>query len=172
MGACRRCSLWQGMMNDNSVVAAPRSGFWKKTWRLIWPYMRSNEWKSAWLLLVAVIGLSLFGIYVDVQFNFWHRDFYNLLQQKDLSPTPVVLFGRELITVNHFAYMIGKFTLLAFTSIVSAVYAFYLQQVLQIRWRRWITARLTQRWRANRVYYRLQLQDWGTDNPEQRIQAD
>jgi len=158
-------------MNDSSV-AAPRSGFWKKTWRLVWPYLRSNEWKSAWLLLIAVVVLSLFGIYLDVQFNFWHRDFYNLLQQKDLSPTPVVLFGRELITVNYFAYMIGKFTLLAFMSIVSAVYAFYLQQVLQIRWRRWITARLTQRWLANRAYYRLQLQDYGTDNPEQRIQAD
>ena len=159
-------------MNDTSVLAAPRSGFWTKTWRLIWPYLRSSEWKSAWLLLIAVIGLSLFGIYLDVQFNFWHRDFYNLLQQKDLSPTPVVLFGHALITINHFAYMICKFTLLAFISIVSAVYAFYLQQVLQIRWRKWVTARLTQRWLANRAYYRLQLQDYGTDNPEQRIQAD
>ena len=159
-------------MTDNSVVTAPQAGFWKKTWRLVWPYMHSEQWKSAWGLLIAVIGLALFGIYLDVQFNFWHRDFYNLLQQKDLSPAPVVFFGNELFVVNHFIYMLGKFTILAFTSIASAVYAFYLQQVLQIRWRKWITVRLTQRWLANRAYYRLQLQDYGTDNPEQRIQAD
>jgi hypothetical protein len=46
-------------MTDNSVVATPEAGFWNKTWRLIWPYFKSEEWMSAWALLVAVIGLSL-----------------------------------------------------------------------------------------------------------------
>ena len=56
-------------MTDNSVVAAPVTGFWKKTWRLIWPYFKSEEWKSAWLLLVVVISLSLAGVYVAVSYT-------------------------------------------------------------------------------------------------------
>ncbi|MGH2406219.1 MAG: ABC transporter ATP-binding protein/permease, partial [bacterium] len=36
----------------------------------------------------------------------------------------------------------------------------------------WLTRRYTQEWLANQAYYRLELKDYGTDNPEQRIQDD
>ncbi len=35
-----------------------------------------------------------------------------------------------------------------------------------------MTHRLMHRWLDNRAYYRLQLQNYGTDNPEQRIEQD
>ena len=159
-------------MTDKSVVVAPQAGFWKKTWRLCWPYFKSEEWKSAWLLLVVVIGLSLAGVYVAVLINTWYGNFYNELQAKDLTPTPVTIGTYEFFTLNRFFYRMGQFTILAFFAIVIAVYRVYLQQILEIRWRRWMTHRLMGRWLANRSYYRLQLQDYGTDNPEQRIEAD
>jgi len=159
-------------MTDNSVVVAPQAHFWKKTWRLAWPYFKSEEWKSAWLLLVVVISLSLGGVYVAVLINTWYGNFYNELQAKDLTPTPVTIGGYEFFTLNRFFYRMGQFTILAFFAIVIAVYRIYLQQILEIRWRRWMTHRLMGRWLANRSYYRLQLQDYGTDNPEQRIEAD
>ncbi|HET6619694.1 MAG TPA: ABC transporter ATP-binding protein/permease [Dongiaceae bacterium] len=159
-------------MTDNSVVVAPQAGFWKKTWRLTWPYFKSEEWKSAWLLLVVVIGLSLAGVYVAVLINTWYGEFYTALQNKDLTLTPVKIGSYELFSLNRFFYMMGKFTLLAFLTIIVAVYRIYLQQILEIRWRRWMTHRTMGRWLANRAYYRLQLQDYGTDNPEQRIEAD
>jgi putative ATP-binding cassette transporter len=159
-------------MTDTSVVAAPVTGFWKKTWRLIWPYFKSEEWKSAWILLVAVVGLSLAGVYIAVWFNTWYGDFNNALQQKDLTPTPLAIFGFELIVLNRFLQLMAMFTIIALIAIVIAVYRIYLQQVLEIRWRRWMTHRLMARWLAERAYYRLQLQDYGTDNPEQRIEAD
>ena len=159
-------------MTDNSVVAAPVHGFWKKTWRLIWPYFKSEEWKSAWLLLVVVIGLSLASVYVAVLFNTWYGNFYNELQAKDLTPTPVTIGSYELFTINRFLYRMGQFTILAFFAIVIAVYRVYLQQILEIRWRRWMTHRLMHRWLSDRAYYRLQLQNYGTDNPEQRIEQD
>ncbi|MEZ5831532.1 MAG: ABC transporter ATP-binding protein/permease [Dongiaceae bacterium] len=159
-------------MTDNSLVVAPQTGFWKKTWRLTWPYFKSEEWKGAWLLLLVIIGLSLASVYVAVLINSWYGDFYNALQKKDLTLTPVTIGSYELFSLNLFFYLMGKFTLLAFFAIVIAVYRIYLQQVLEIRWRRWMTHRLINRWLANRAYYRLQLQDYGTDNPEQRIEAD
>jgi putative ATP-binding cassette transporter len=159
-------------MTDTSVVAAPQTYFWKKTWRLIWPYFRSTEWKSACSLLVAVVALNLGRVYLGVLFNDWNREFYNMLQQKDLSMTPFVLGSIELFQVNKLAYLVGKFTILAIALIIVFVYAIYLAQILELRWRRWMTNDLMTRWLAHRAYYRLELLNYGTDNPEQRIQAD
>jgi vitamin B12/bleomycin/antimicrobial peptide transport system ATP-binding/permease protein len=159
-------------MTDTSVIAAPVHGFWSKVWRLTWPYFRSEEWRSAWVLLIAVVVLSLGRVYISVLLNDWNRDFYNALQQKDLSPTPVILLGHDFGTVSKFIYLIGQFTLIVATLIVVFVYAIYLTQILELRWRRWMTTHLMSRWLAHRTYYRLQLIDYGTDNPEQRIQED
>ncbi|MBQ2246172.1 MAG: ABC transporter ATP-binding protein/permease, partial [Selenomonadales bacterium] len=52
-----------------------------------------------------------------------------------------------------------------------AVYALYLRQMLEIKWRRWMTRQYLERWLDNRMYYRLQLSG-GTDNPDQRISED
>ena len=159
-------------MTENSVVTAPVTRFWAKVWRLTWPYFRSDEWRSAWVLLVAVVILNLGRVYLGVLFNEWNREFFNALEQKDLSQTPVVLAWFEFGTVSKFVYLIGKFTLLAAILIVVFVYAVYFAQMLSLRWRRWMTSRLMTQWMAHRAYYRLQLLDYGTDNPEQRIQED
>jgi putative ATP-binding cassette transporter len=53
-----------------------------------------------------------------------------------------------------------------------AVYAYYFRQLLQIRWRRWLTEKYLNEWLDERLYYRLQLTDRGTDNPDQRIAED
>ena len=44
--------------------------------------------------------------------------------------------------------------------------------MLEIRWRRWLTGRYLDEWIGERTYYRLQLTDHGTDNPDQRIADD
>jgi len=46
-----------------------------------------------------------------------------------------------------------------------------LQQVLQLRWRRWLTQRCVATWLAKRGYYHLQL-NGVIDNPDQRIAED
>jgi putative ATP-binding cassette transporter len=159
-------------MTDTSQVATSTTGFWKKTWRLSWPYLRSNEWKSAWILLITVIALSLGTVYLSVVVSYWRRDFYNMLTAKDLHDMPVVVGTVTLFTVDYFYYLIGKFCVLATFWVLTNVYYVYLRQVLQIRWRRWATKHLTERWLSNRAYYRLQLENYGTENPEQRIEAD
>jgi putative ATP-binding cassette transporter len=52
-----------------------------------------------------------------------------------------------------------------------AVYALYLSQMLQIRWRRWLTRRYLGAWLSDRAYYHLDLKS-ATDNPDQRISED
>ena len=72
----------------------------------------------------------------------------------------------------EFTRQIGKFCWLAAAYIILAAYAFYLRQLLQIRWRRWLTEGYLNEWLDGRLYYRLQLTDHGTDNPDQRIAED
>mgnify|MGYP002237533557 CR=1 FL=1 len=61
---------------------------------------------------------------------------------------------------------------LAVIYIILAVYAFYLQQVLVLNWRRWLTNRYIDEWLKNKTYYRLQMFGSDTDNPDQRISED
>ena len=137
------------------MPARPR--FVRDTWGLIKPYWSSEERYSAWLLLAAVIGLTLAMVYMNVQFNAWYNVFYNALQEKNQE--------------EFFRLMI-RFAILAAIYITMAVYAFYLNQMLQIRWRRWMTDVYLKRWLAERTYYRMQLTGAPADNPDQRIAED
>ncbi len=108
-------------------------------------------------LLVTIIVLTLGLVYLSVQFNTWYNDFYNALQDKKQAE-----FFQQML----------KFAVLASIYIVVAVYAFYLNQMLQIRWRRWLTDRYLKEWLSQRTYYRMQLTGKQTDNPDQRIADD
>jgi putative ATP-binding cassette transporter len=126
-------------------------------WTLTRPYWFSEDrWPGRGLLLV-VIGLNLAIVYINVLLNQWNNAFYNALQDKDAA-----VFWSQLV----------RFTWLAALFIVAAVYQLYLNQMLQIRWRRWLTERYLRAWLADGAYYRMQLTAGETDNPDQRIAED
>lgn len=143
---------------NSPPMPKPASRFAADLWQLIRPYWFSSERTSARLLLVGVVGLTLALVYMNVQFNTWYNDFYNSLQNKNR---------------DAFFDAMGKFMVLATIYIVMYVYKIYLQQWLQIRWRRWMTERYLSAWLGNRVYYRMHLsREQTTDNPDQRISED
>jgi vitamin B12/bleomycin/antimicrobial peptide transport system ATP-binding/permease protein len=133
------------------------SVFIRDLWALLRPYWTSEERRIAWLLLIANVVLTLAMVYMTVLFNQWYNLFYNSLQDKAQA---------------EFFHQIGRFCVLATIYIVIAVYRIYLNQMLQIRWRRWLTDRYLEDWLADRTYYRMQLKGDGTDNPDQRIADD
>jgi putative ATP-binding cassette transporter len=139
--------------------------FCRKTWALTKPYFQSEEkWKARGLLL-AIVLLNLAAVYMLVLLNEWNRVFYDAVQEKN---QPV--FWEQL----------GRFTYLAFAFIIIAVYRFYLTQLLEIRWRAWMTGHYLQRWLANKAFYQMELARYAPtgaqpatpDNPDQRIQED
>ncbi|MBV8121380.1 MAG: ABC transporter ATP-binding protein/permease [Alphaproteobacteria bacterium] len=139
------------------MAAASERGFLRQAWALTWPYWKSEEKWSAIALLAAVVGLNLFSVWLNVRFNTWNKDFYDALQEYHWS---------------EFWYQFGIFGVLAFAMIVDAVYSLYLRQILHIRWRRWLTDHYLHNWLDNQNYYRLQLNQAVTDNPDQRISDD
>lgn len=126
-------------------------------WLLAKPYWTSEEKWRALGLLALVIGLSLGIVFMNVQFNSWYNVFYDTLQKLDSAGFKAAIF---------------KFTWLALLYILIAVYAQYFQQMLEVKWRRWLTEHYIGRWMTGQSYYRLQLTDQNTDNPDQRIAED
>ena len=129
-----------------------------RVWALSLPYFQSEEKWRARLLLGACVGLNLGMVYLMVLLNDWNRVFYDALQNRD---------------AEVFWHQLGVFAMLATCFIIVAVYRFYLTQLLQVRWRAWMTRDYLQRWLKGHVFYQLELQSKnGTDNPDQRIQED
>jgi putative ATP-binding cassette transporter len=145
-------------------------------WRLSRPYFRSEERWSAWTLLIAIIGLNLSMVGMDVILNFWNRQFYNSLQSKNWEAFLQLLFTWRRVPGGFLGGIMPGFCGVVVVYILVYVYATYLNQWLQIRWRRWLTGRFLDEWLADRAYYRISLVTdnaaVATDNPDQRIADD
>jgi len=139
------------------MAVVTKRGFLRQAWDLAWPYWNSEEKWTARGLLLAVVALNLITVALNVRLNSWNNDFYDALQQYNWPE-----FWRQF----------AIFGIIAFSLIVVAVYSLYLRQILHIRWRRWLTDRLLRNWLENQSYYRMQLNQAATDNPDQRIQED
>jgi putative ATP-binding cassette transporter len=126
-------------------------------WRLSTPYFRSEDRWPGRLLLGGVIAVELTMVALQVILNQWYNRFYNTLQDHDW---------------NGFVSAVVFFCGLATVYTVVAVYQTYLNQWLQIRWRRWMTQTYLRQWLNSANHYRMQLLGDAADNPDQRIADD
>lgn len=129
----------------------------RTVWRIAAPYFRSEDKWAGRGLLAAVIVIELATVWINVLLNSWNNRFYNALQEHNWDS-----FVSELI----------YFTVIVTIFIVIAVYQLYLNQWLQIRWRKWMTQHYLGDWLNNATHYRMQLQGDAADNPDQRITDD
>ena len=143
----------------------------RDAWRLARPYFASEEKYRAWLLLAAVVGLTLGLVGMDVVLSFWNRAFYDALQAKDATAFMALLLTWQMSD----GWLLPGFIWVAGAYVLVAVYLRYLTQMLVIGWRAWMTQRFVAAWMADQVYYRLGLTASaraGADNPDQRIAED
>ncbi|MDR0217186.1 MAG: ABC transporter ATP-binding protein/permease [Comamonas sp.] len=157
------------MTTTATAATAPghsRIHVFRQAFALSRPYFVSDQKEKAWGLLAAIVALNLAAVFMLVQINEWNRVFYDALQNKQAD-----VFWQQL----------WRFLWLALVYIVIAVYRFYLTQLLQLNWRRWLTRHMLERWLAHQAFYRLELGRYAEgsgrhsgvpDNPDQRIQED
>ena len=132
--------------------------FFRDLWALVKPYWsKSEERWSARGLITLVIALNLLMVYISYRITEWYNTFWNALQQYDAKGA-----WHQLLI----------FAVLVIPYIIAAVYQTYFTQMLQIRWRRWLTRRYLDAWLAQGTYYHMQVLGDGTDNPDQRISED
>lgn len=145
-------------MKMDSNLSKLDKAFWKDFWHITKVYwLNSEEKKRAWILFVVIVFLNLFQVFLNVLFTRWYKVFYDALQHFDEKG-----FWKALL----------EFSILAFLFIISAVYATYLQQMLQIKWRAWLTSFYISKWVSGKKFYYMQVFEQNTDNPDQRIADD
>ncbi|CAG7603394.1 ABC transporter ATP-binding protein/permease [Candidatus Vallotia tarda] len=126
------------------------------TWSLIKPYWVSNEKWAARGLLSLVVAINMIMIGVNAWFNTWQRVFFDAIQQYNY---PV------------FRHSLLQFTAIAIALILLGSYRMYFRQMIEFRWRQWITAQYMHEWLSGRSYYHIE-RDKLIDNPDQRISID
>jgi putative ATP-binding cassette transporter len=122
------------------------SGFWAGPTRL-----------KAWALTVALIAVSLSQIAIQYRLNYWTRDVFNAVGEKDGA----ALWHQSLVLL--------PLTALAVALAVGAVFG---RMTMQRNWRAWLVNLLIGRWVANGRYYQLNLIKGDHQVPEGRITDD
>lgn len=127
--------------------------------RLAFPYF-SPRGDAGWrplLSVLLVLFLAIAAVRLNVLLSYWYNGMYTSLQNLD-----AVTFWQH----------VGIFAVLATIHVARALYQFYVEQALVIRWRVWLNDRMVGDWLDGRAYHKGRYTEAAVDNPDQRIQED
>ena len=126
----------------------------------IWPGrpFTTAQNKLAIAALVFLIVINQFEVALLVRLNYFSRDFYNALQNKDEAA-----FWTQLLAI---------FLPFATIYIAALVVEYVVTSTFVYRWRRWLSAYYIGRWLGGGAHYPMALAGTPADNPDQRISED
>ncbi|MGO9382566.1 MAG: ABC transporter ATP-binding protein/permease [Mycobacterium sp.] len=119
------------------------------------------------LLLLSV----MISVRITVLLTYYANDLYSALQTAFQGGAA----GNDAVRdsgIHGFWVAIWTFCIIASLHVIQVMADLYLAQRFFIRWRVWLTDRLTADWLDGRAYYRGRFIDPPIDNPDQRIQQD
>lgn len=129
---------------------------WRHAFGLFKDYWTSKDWKFAWAALFILIGFQFGTTYIFLAANRWERNFFDSLEQRDEAQFSALLF----VFLGIMAMQIGAIVLDG-----------WVERMLSIRWRSFLTERYIERWMSRNRFAeieRLRI----IDNPDQRITSD
>ncbi len=126
----------------------------------IWPLrpFTAMERRIAVAMVVFLVVINQAEVAIMVRLNFFNRAWFDAIQNRDS-----VTFWEQLLFV---------FTPYALIYVAMTVIEFFVQSMLVIRWRTWLTDHFASRWLSRHNHYRISLVSGQTDNPDQRISED
>jgi putative ATP-binding cassette transporter len=119
---------------------------------------RMSEAALGKTLIIALVVINQAQVGINIRLSFFNRDFFDAIQKKNEEA-----FWYLLIFV---------FCVWAAISVVSVLIELFLENVLKISWREWLTERYSGNWLSRGGLYRMNLVGDGADNPDQRIAED
>jgi putative ATP-binding cassette transporter len=117
-----------------------------------------TERRFASLLIIALVVINQLQVGINIRLSFFNRDWFNSIQSKDSAAFWSLLFG--------------VFCFWAAIAVASSLVEYYMESVLKIRWRRWMSERCYGLWVDDGSLYRAALVGQAADNPDQRIAED
>jgi len=107
-------------------------------------------------MLVYVLVGGWAGTYVALWLNRWTGTFYDAIGAQKFVLLPALLVS---------------FIVMAVLNAAQLMLAVALQSVVELRWRKWLTNWMIERWLARRLYYRIE-RDGTLENIDQRVADD
>ncbi|MGY4709281.1 ABC transporter ATP-binding protein/permease [Mycolicibacterium sp. CBM1] len=153
------------------VLLARYTTWGRQFWRVTGGYFRGRASLRVWLWLGVLLFSTMIAVRLDVLLSYYSNDLYSSLQVAFEGAGA----GNEAVRdsgVRGFWLAIVTFALIAGVYITRQIVDIYLMQRFIIRWRVWLTDRLTGDWLDDQAYYRGRFLDDPVDNPDQRIQMD
>jgi len=153
------------------VLLARFTSWGRQFWRVTGDYFRSRDAVVVWAWLGVLLFSTLISVRLDVLLSYQANDLYSSLQVAFEGNAAGNGAVRES-GVSGFWAAIVTFGLIAAVYISRYLLDIYLMQRFIIRWRVWLTDRLTSDWVSGDAFYRGRFLDHPVDNPDQRIQLD
>jgi len=135
----------------------PQASFPAKVWELVQPYWRSYQGRIALGLLSVIAVVEVGAVFALVWVTKSNKIIFDTLANRDL---------------HGFFLGLGQFAIFSSAFVAMSVYKLYLRQLLEMKWRIWLTNTYIEMWTWKQRYYHLELMGRGTDNPDQRIAED
>jgi putative ATP-binding cassette transporter len=142
----------------------------RQYWRITGDYFTGRSSVLVWLWLGALLLSVIMGVRLDVLFSFQNNDMstsFQVIAQGLTGDNAVKSSG-----AHGFWMSILIFSILAAIHVGRTMLDLFLMQRFILRWRAWLTDRLTGDWLDGKAYYRSRFIDDTIDNPDQRIQSD
>jgi putative ATP-binding cassette transporter len=147
------------------------TGWGRQFWRISGGYFVGRASVSVWLVLAVLLASAVVSVRISVLISYYANDLFSALQVAfEGSGSPENSLKET--GVQGFWMSMGIFAILATVAAVRFLLDLYITQRFIIRWRVWLTRRLTGDWMDGHAYYRGQLAKEPIDNPDQRIQQD
>jgi len=139
----------------------------RQSWRITGDYFKGRQSIPVWALMGVLLLSVMIGVRLDVLFSYQSNDQFSALQAAFESEG-----AAKDSAIDGFWVAMLIYAGLATAHIVRSLLDVYLMQRFIIRWRVWLTHRLTGDWLDGDAYYRGRFIDHPIDNPDQRIQQD
>ncbi|WAC91905.1 ABC transporter ATP-binding protein/permease [Mycobacterium sp. Aquia_213] len=153
-------------------LAAVRFTRWGgEFWRITSGYFTGRQSLPVWGLFAVLLLSVMLAVRINILLSYYSNDLYSSLQTAFQGAGA----GNDAVRdsgIHGFWVAIRTFCVIATLHVLRAMADLYLTQRFLIRWRVWLTDRLTMDWLDRRAYYRARFIDDTIDNPDQRIQHD
>jgi vitamin B12/bleomycin/antimicrobial peptide transport system ATP-binding/permease protein len=144
-------------MTSSDLPNNHQKRLWSRFWASAAEYWRGPTAIEAWVLTAALVLVVIAQLFVQYRLNFWNRDFFNALEQRDSA----MLEFQALM-----------FLPLAGSAVALASLSVWGRMTFQRKWRECLTRHLIRFWLADAHYRRLNTVEGEHKNPEYRIAQD
>src|SRR3954447_16585526 len=152
------------------VLLARFTTWGRQFWRVTGDYFKGPESVKVWLWLGVLLLSVIAGVRIDVLISYQGNDMMSSFQVIAQG-----LMGNDAVKssgAHGFWLSMLVFAVLATIHVARGMLDLFLMQRFMLRWRAWLTDRLTGDWLDGKAYYRARFIDDTIDNPDQRIQQD